>query len=61
MNGDIVNLADAAAQALARHVPGTSGVCLGCLKLFRKPIAYPCRLVQLAELAIKITRGEGIE
>jgi hypothetical protein len=56
-----VDLADAAASALARHVRGTSGVGLECLKLFRKPVAHPCHLVRLAELALKITRGEGIQ
>ncbi len=53
-----MSLADDATQALERHVKGDSGLCRGCLKLFRKPVPWPCKIVSLANLALKIEKGQ---
>jgi hypothetical protein len=51
-------LADLATAALAVHVNGPGGGCTGCSKVLGKSVAWPCSFVSLANLAIKIAKGE---
>jgi hypothetical protein len=39
------------------HARGVTGVCRGCLKLYRRPVAWPCERFALAALFIGCAGG----
>lgn len=43
-----------AITALERHRPGRTGVCLGCLKRYRKVTLWPCAFARAAERTISL-------
>ncbi len=51
-------LAAHAAAVLGAHLANGAGSCQGCSKVLGRPVAWPCTFVSLAELAMKIVRGE---
>jgi hypothetical protein len=51
-------LAAHAAAVIAAHVRDRAGNCEGCSEVLGRPVAWPCQFVSLAELAMKIVRGE---
>jgi hypothetical protein len=51
-------LAAHAAAVLGAHVRDAAGKCQGCSKVLGKAVAWPCSFVSLADLAMKIVRGE---
>ncbi len=51
-------LAARAAAVLGAHVPDATGKCRGCSTVLGKAVVWPCTFVSLAELALKIVKGE---
>ncbi len=51
-------LAAHAAAVVGAHVANGTGKCLGCSKVLGKAVAWPCAFVSLADLAMKIVKGE---
>jgi hypothetical protein len=47
-----------AAVVLAAHARDRVGKCQSCSEVLGRAVAWPCSFVSLAELALKIVRGE---
>jgi hypothetical protein len=51
-------LAAHAAAVPVAHLRDVAGRCQGCSKVLGKAVGWPCSFVSLAELAMKIVKGE---
>jgi len=54
----VSGLAGAAAAVYAAHISNGFGKCRGCSTVLGKPVAWPCTFISLAELALKIAKGD---